>query len=47
MHVKTGFSPALALKAVCVGKNAYFRYFKKNKQVKGLILYIPYSQCLS
>ena len=36
MRVKTGLSPALALKAVCVGKNAYFRYFKKNMRVKGL-----------
>ena len=36
MRVKTGFSPALALKAACEGKNAYFRYIKKNVRVKGL-----------
>ena len=36
MHVETGFSPALTLKAVCVGKNAQFRYFEKNVRVKGL-----------
>ena len=36
MCVKTGLSPELALKALCVGKNVYFHYFKKNVRVKGL-----------
>ena len=36
MRIETSFSPALALKAACVGKNAQFRYFKKNVRVKGL-----------
>ena len=36
MRVETGLSPALALKAACVGKNAKFHYFKKNVRIKGL-----------
>ena len=36
MRVKTGLSPALTIKAACVGKNAYFHDFKKNLRVKGL-----------
>ena len=36
MCVKTGLSPAPALKAAGVGKNAHFCYFKKNERVKGL-----------
>ena len=38
MHVETGLSPALTLKAACVGKNALFRYFEKNMGVKGLLM---------
>ena len=37
MLLETGLTPALALKAACVGKNAEFRYFKKNMGIKGLM----------
>ena len=37
MRVETGLSPAFALKAACVGKNAWFCYFKKNMGIKGLL----------